>query len=218
MELDFQRFKNATGFTGDGIDEVPSRAQLEAWLANPLSSDDIIRNPNDIYQIQQINNTSTTNAESVKVTAYDINGTYRFAFDNIGDFRVNLQATYIDEFLYQDDPAQPVQDGAGKYNDNTSAAPSLPQWKANLTMNWNRGNHAVTAIGRYIDSMPYDGPLFTHMDFFGGTYRPADIREVGVKAWTQLVRPFLWTLFMFSRLLLTCLCTFGFLLLAAWYV
>lgn len=186
MELDFQRFKDATGFTGDGVDELPSREQLEAWVNNPLSSDDIVRDPNDIYTILQVNNTSTTNAESVKVTAYDINSTYSFSFNNIGDFRVNLQATYIDEFLYQNDPSEPVRDGAGKYNDNTSAAPELPQWKANLRMNWNRGSHSVAAIARYVDSMPYDGPLFTHLDFFGGTYRPADIREVGVKAWSQL--------------------------------
>lgn len=186
MELDFVRFKEATGFTGDGVNEKPTREQLEAWVNDPRSSPDIVRDPNDIYTILQVNNTSTTNAESVKVTAYDINGTYQFAFDNLGDFRINLQATYIDEFLYQNDPSEPVRDGAGKYNDVTSAAPALPHWKANLRTNWNRGPHSVASIVRYVDSMPYDGPLFTHMDFFGGTYRPANIREEGIKAWTQM--------------------------------
>ena len=186
MELDFSNFKRATGFAGDGVTQEPSMAQLEAWLANPLSNKDIVRDPNDIFTILQVNNTSTTNAESVKVTAVDINSTYRFGFNNIGDFSINLQATYIDEFLYQNNPSEPITDGAGLYNDNTSAAPSLPKWKANLRMNWRNGPHSVSSTVHYVDAMPYDGPLFTHLDFFANTFRPGNIREVGVKAWTDM--------------------------------
>lgn len=187
MELEFDNFQAATGFTGSGTEgEYPSREQLEAWVNSDQSNPDIVRDPNDIYTILQVNNTSSTNAESVKVTAYDIDGTYRFRFDNIGNFNINLRATYIEEFLYQDDPSQPLVDGAGKYNDNTSAAPPLPQWKANLRMGWNRGAHSITSTVHYVDSMPYDGPLFSHIDFFGGTYRPANIDEEGIKAWTDM--------------------------------
>jgi outer membrane receptor protein involved in Fe transport len=188
MELDFQAFKDATGFTGDGtVGNRPTEQQLRDWIANPLSSKDIIRDPNDIFTILQVNNTSTINAETVDVTAYDIQGNYSFSLDNIGDFRIGLQATYVDEFLYQSDPTQPVVDGAGKYNDSTSAAPELPQIKANLRLGWTNGNHSVSSTVHYIDDIPeYDGPLFTHMDFFGGTYRPGNIAEVGVKAWTDM--------------------------------
>jgi len=188
MSFDFFNFQQATGFSGNGLsaDARPSQAQLEAWVANPLSNKDIIRDPGDIFTILQINGLGSGNAETVEVTAYDIQGTYNFSMDNIGDFRVGLQATYIDEFLFQSKPTDPVSDGAGLYNDTTSAAPSLPQLKANLTLGWSRGNHSITTITRYVDDMNYDGPLFTHIDFFGGTYRPAGIRDTGVKAWTQL--------------------------------
>lgn len=188
MEFDFLNFKNATGFSGSGLaGDQPTRAQLEAWIADPRSDKDIIRDPGDIYTILQVNGLGSGNAESVKVTAYDIQGTYRFSLDNIGDFRVGLQATFIDEFLYQDDPTQPVVDGAGKYNDVTSAAPELPEWKVNLTTGWTMGNHSIVAITRYIDEMPYDGPLYTHMRFFGGTYNPYErIQTEGVAAWTQM--------------------------------
>ena len=85
------------------------------------------------------------------------------------------------------DSTDPVRDGAGNYNDRTGAAPELPQLKANLQIGWSRGNHTLTTITRYVDSLDnYDGPLFTHLDYFGGFYRPAGIQETNIKAWTQL--------------------------------
>jgi iron complex outermembrane receptor protein len=188
MDLDFFNFKQATGFSGTGLaGDQPSREQLVAWIADPRSDKDFIRDPNDIFTILQVNGLGSTNAENVKVTAYDMQGTYRFSIDNIGDFRIGLQATNIDEFLIQEDPTQPVLDVAGGYNANTSAAPELPEWKANLTTGWTMGNHSVVAITRYIDDMPYDGPTFSFMRFFGGTTNPYQrITEEGVRAWTQM--------------------------------
>lgn len=186
MQLDFANFQQATGFTGNGVTAAnqPTEQQLRDWVANPLSSRDIIRDPGDIFSILQVNNTSTINAETVEVTAYDIAANYRMETDNWGSFRVNLQATFIDEFLYQGDPTAPIVDGAGLYNDTTSAAPELPEWKANLTIGWTMGNHSVNTITRYIDEMPYDGPQFTHLDFFGGFTRPQGLDTV--KAWSQV--------------------------------
>jgi iron complex outermembrane receptor protein len=188
MELDFQNFQQATGFGGTGLTgNQPTEAQLRAWLTNPASDKDIIRADSDIYNILQVNNTSTTNAESVEITAYDMQANYRFSVGDYGDFRLNLQATYIDEFLYQGDPTQPIRDGAGNYNDLTAAAPSLPKLRANMTVNWTRNNHSINAITRYDSKIDnYDGPLFTFMDFFGGTNRPGNITETGVKAWSQM--------------------------------
>lgn len=185
MELDFANFKTATGFAGSGRGgSQPTAAQLQAWVASPLSNKDIVRDPTDIFTILQVNNTSTTNAESVKVEAFDIDANYRFSLNDWGNFRIGLQATFIDHFYYQDDATQPVKDGAGLYNDPTSAAPELPKWKANLRMNWSLGNHSISSTVHYVDDMPYDGPLFTHIDFFGGTNRPAGITTVN--AWTDM--------------------------------
>ncbi|MCB1671659.1 MAG: hypothetical protein KDI29_11080, partial [Pseudomonadales bacterium] len=186
MEIDYFNFQQATGFSGDGRTAAtqPSLAQLQAWVADPRSDKDIIRDPDDILSILQVNGLGSANAESVEVTAYDMQGTYRFSLDNIGDFRIGLQATFIDEFLYQDDPAQPIVDGAGNYNDVTGAAPELPEWKVNLTTGWTRGNHSIVAITRYVDEvLNYDGPTYTFMRSFGGT----TLRTVdSIRAWTQL--------------------------------
>ncbi len=187
MEADFRNFRLATGFSGSGLDagSQPSQAQLESWIANPASNKDIIRDPQDIFTILQVNNTSTTNAESVEVEAYDIAANYRFSLNNWGDFRVNLQATFIDHFYYATNPGDPIVDGAGNYNDRTSAATTLPEWKVNLRLGWVRGNHSVSSTVHYIDQVNnYDGPQFPHIDFFAGTNRPPNFTEV--RAWTDM--------------------------------
>ncbi len=187
MAFDFLAFQQATGFAGNGIDQdqKPSLDQLAAWVANPLSNKDIIRDPGDLTTILQVNGLGAGNAETVEVTAYDLQANYNFSIDNIGDFRLAMQATYIDEFLYQSKPTDPVRDGAGNYNDQTGAAPNLPKEKVNLTLGWSRGNHNVNAITRYVGEVDnYDGPLFTHLDAFGGTFRPGGITQIN--AWTQL--------------------------------
>jgi len=186
MQLDFANFKAATGFAGSGVGAAnqPSEQQLRDWIANPASSRDIIRDPNDIFSILQVNNTSTINAESVEVEAIDISANYRYSTNDWGTFRVGLQATFIDHFYYQGDSSAPIVDGAGLYNDTTSAAPELPEWKANLNIGWSMGNHSVNTFTRYIDEMPYDGPQFTHLDFFGGYTRPQGMDTV--RAWTQM--------------------------------
>lgn len=186
METDFANFKRATGFTGSGLaGSRPTEQQLRDWVASPLSDKDIIRSPNDIYTILITNNVSTTNAQRVDVTAYDIAANYNFYLGDIGDFRIGLQATYIEEFLYQQNAQSPIRDGAGGYNDNTSAAPSLPRWKGNLLAGWTLGNHSVNTITRYVHSMgPYNGPQFAFMDGFGSTNRPRNLTSV--KPWSQL--------------------------------
>lgn len=186
MELDFFNFQQWSGFTGSGqAGSQPSEEQLRAWLASGLADPRIQRRPDDIYDLLVVN-TGSSNAQSVDVTAYDIQGSYSFSIGNIGDFRLSLQATYLEEFLYQDDPLKPIVDGAGKYNDGTGAAPNLPKIKGDLKLNWNRGDHSLVAIVNYMDGMPYDGPLFSFMDAFANTYRPGNIGTEGVRAWTDM--------------------------------
>ena len=185
MELDFFNFQQATGFTGDGLTPAaqPSAQQLRNWLASGQSDPRITRAPDDIFDIIQIRSGSS-NAEKVEVEAVDIQANYRFTIGNLGDFRVNLQATFIDEFIFQEDPLSPVIDGAGKYNDSTAAAPNLPEWKANLRLGWTRGNHSVTSTTHFIDSLPYDGPQFTFLDGLAFTNRPPNLTTV--KSWTDM--------------------------------
>jgi len=186
-EIDFQNYKEWSGFSGNGIGAAnqPAAGQLEAWLASGLADPRIIRAPSNIFEILQVS-TGDSNASIVDVTSYDFQANYRIGFDRIGDFRFNLQATYVDSFLYQEDSTKPIVEAAGKYNDTTGVAPEMPQLKANLQINWSKGSHSVNAIVRYVDDMPYDGPLFTFLDFFAEYNRPGNITETGVLAWTDM--------------------------------
>ncbi len=187
VNADFQDFKAATGFAGDGtVGNRPSAAQLTSWVNSGASDPSIIRDPNNIQSILRVDNTGSVNAERVKVTAYDIVANYHFGFNDWGDFRIGLQATYLDEFLFQANADEDIVDGVGMQNDATGAAPALPEWKANLTLGWSRGSHSVVSIVHYVDDMIYDGPTFSHIDFFSGTYRPANIVDTGIKAWTDM--------------------------------
>ena len=150
-----------------------------------MSDPRIVRSPTDIYEILQVS-TGDSNASIVDVTSYDLQANYRLSFNRLGDFRFNLQATYVDSFLYQEDPTKPIVEAAGKYNDTTGVAPEMPQLKANLQINWSKGDHSVNAIVRYVDDMPYDGPLFTILDAFSGFNRPGNISQTGVLAWTDM--------------------------------
>ena len=183
LDEEFEVFKEATGFSGDG---KPTLDQLQAWVNDPRSNKEIIRSRDDVATILQICCRGSINAEFVKVTAWDFEGNYTFGFDNIGDFRIGLQATYIQEYLTQSDPESPIRDVAGGYNYRTAAAPELPHWKANLRMGWVNGNHAVVSTVHYVDDLPYDGPAYSHMDSFGGFYRPGNIFDTGIYAWTDM--------------------------------
>ena len=192
IELDFFNFQQATGFTGDGLTEAtqPSLAQLAAWNSSGLADPRITRSPDDLQDIIRMQSGSS-NAQTVKVTAIDVQASYNFTLDglgleNWGDFRLGLQATYIDEFLYQEDPLSPIIDGAGLYNDRTGAAPNLPRIKANLRLGWIRGNHSIVSTVHYIDDMPYDGPTFSLIKDFANTFYPQNIIGGDVRAWTDM--------------------------------
>ena len=187
MALDFFNFQQATGFAGDGSEgNQPAHQQLVDWVNNPASNKDLIRDPEDLGTILQINGLGTTNAERVEVTAYDIQGNYSFGLGNVGDVRIGLQATYIDEFMVQEDSTQPEFNAVGQQNQPTGTAPALPRWKANLRAGWTLDNHSVVATVHYLHDIDYDGGLFTFLDRFGGTFRPAGIRDTGIYAWTDM--------------------------------
>ena len=120
------------------------------------------------------------------MTAYDIQGNYRFSLNDWGDFRINLQATYMDEFLYNDDLDSPVLDAVGKTNLQTGTAPAVPELKANLRLGWVYDNHAVTGTVRYVDEVEWDGTNFVPIiNFFANTNPNPTIVGGKVRAWTD---------------------------------
>ncbi|ALO47433.1 TonB-dependent receptor domain-containing protein [Pseudohongiella spirulinae] len=188
MNAEFEAFKAWSGFTGSGVGSAnqPSLAQLQAWLASGLSNPDIVRDQNDLHTILQVTTPGSVNAQSVKVTAYDIQGNYTMSLGDWGDFRVNLQATYLDEFLYQENPGGPVSDAVGRTNRLTGTAPAVPELKANLRLGWSLNNHAVSGTVRYVSAMDWDGTNYTPLIArFANTNPNPSIVGGQIRAWTD---------------------------------
>ncbi len=188
MNNDFAAFKEWSGFTGNGVGAAgrPSEDQLRAWLASGLSNPDIIRDPNDLGTILQVSAPGSVNAQSVKVTAYDVQGNYRISLGDWGNLRLNLQATIMDEFLFQDTEDGPVVDGTGSTNLLTATAPAVPDIKANLRLGWTLGNHAVTGTVHYVDEVDWDGTNYTGIvALFANTNPNPTIVGGQIKAWTD---------------------------------
>lgn len=158
---DFFNFKQATGFAGPGL---PTLAQVAAWNADPRSSNAIQRDPNNMAQIDRII-TSTSNATSMTVAAYDMKLSYRFTVGDFGMFNVGLDATYVDSYEYQLTADRPVIEGKGQQNDNTGAVPPMPEWKANLNLGWMMGQHSANVTVRYIDDLVFDANPFSFQRF-----------------------------------------------------
>jgi outer membrane receptor protein involved in Fe transport len=188
MNADFEAFKAWSGFTGSGVGSAnqPSLTQLQAWLASGLSNPEIIRDPNDLGTILQVTSPGSVNAESVKVTAWDIQGNYTLSLGNWGNFRANLQATYMDSFAFRDSDGSPLEEGVGKTNRLTGTAPAIPELKANLRLGWTMNNHAVTGTVRHVGQMEYDGTNYVPViNRFANTYADPTIYTDGIKAWTD---------------------------------
>jgi outer membrane receptor protein involved in Fe transport len=188
MNNDFAAFKAWSGFTGTGVgaSQRPPLSQLAAWLASGLSNPDIIRDPGDIGTILQVTSPGSVNAQYVEVTAWDVQANYTLSLGNWGDFRANLQATVMDEFLFQDNAAASVSDGAGLTNLLTGSAPAVPEVKANLRLGWVMNNHAVTGTVHHLSAMDWDGTNYIPViNRFAGVSPDPTIVGGEIRAWTD---------------------------------
>ena len=158
LNIDFFNFEQVFGDQGGA---TPSLADLTAWH-NSGADPRVIRDPNDLGQIVRVFNGSS-NASQMMVKAYDINYNYRFTLpemlggDDIGNFTLNLAATYLDEYSYQLSPLVEEKQAVGNRNWSTGAVPPMPRIKGSLRLGWQMGNHSVSINSRYLHDINYDG-------------------------------------------------------------
>ena len=96
------------------------------------------------------------NYASQYVEGFDVRANYSFSLENLGRFSVGLSGNYYTRWEYQQSPTAPVVDARGVSNSTTAFAPPIAKYKANLNLNWFRGNHSAGLVTRYIDRMEYD--------------------------------------------------------------
>lgn len=182
LDVDFFNFKAATGFVPTASQPKPTAEAVLAWQRNPLSDPRVIRSASDPGLFERINR-GTTNASTVKASSYDGEIDYTLELDRVGTVGINLAASYINEFLFQTLPTDPVRNAVGEQNDFTGTAPALPRLKSNLTLSWSSGQHRASLIGRYVSAVNFDAA----QNDVVGTWAHSNWRRVDViRAWKQL--------------------------------
>lgn len=182
VRSDFANFQQATGFVPTVANPLPSLAQLAAWVANPLSDPRIERDPQNIEVTTRILQ-SDSNASNMLVKAWDLQALYAFEIGNLGNFRASVNATYVDTYEFQLSQLDPVREAAGNQNNSFGAVAAIPEWRANASLAWSRGNHGANATVRYIDEVNFDANEFSFQRFFPGSlWRHTDV----IRSWTQL--------------------------------
>ncbi len=180
-DQDFLNFQAATGFVPSDAMPFPSEAAVDSWAVDPRSDKRIQREPGNPSQINRIN-ISDSNAASVTVTSYDLTVDYDLPIlRSLGDFNVNMQANYIDNYDFQQFAGDPIVSAEGKQNDRTGSAPALPQLRAILGLSWRNGPHRALVTTRYTDDVIFDAAQRrTTLPFH--TWRHTDV----IKEWTQM--------------------------------
>lgn len=122
-----------------------SRYVIDQFVAgNPQYANDVIRSNNGTGYIQTIFSPAN-NIAARNLSGFDLNANY-FIETEYGNFRFNLDTTYMSEFEVQDTSDSPFRDIVGDYD---SAFGSIPEHKANMQIDWDYGNYRVTWDAAY---------------------------------------------------------------------
>lgn len=182
IRTDYAKFQLATGFTPTDAQPYPPLDLLRSWYNSPESDPRIIRDPRNIETVQMIRQ-SDSNASNMLVRAVDTQLDYDLPWREWGDFRVGLNATYIDTYEFQLSEIDPVRQAAGNQNNDFGAVPAMPRWRANARLGWTMDNHMVSTTVRYIHDVRFDANEFAFQRFFPiNNWRHTE----EIRAWTQM--------------------------------
>ena len=143
---DFDPSRPACGFQGAG-DPIIS--------LGPGIPDQVIRDENLNYLRSE---PFFTNANELETSGMDFTVSYEIATDDLGLFTPGITASWTREYVIENADGTST-DGVGKRNLNTTIGRSLPEWKANASLAWQRDRHGAFLLVRYIDSYEDDQPL-----------------------------------------------------------
>lgn len=101
---------------------------------------------------------SFTNAQKLETSGLDFRIGYQWATDTLGLFDMAVQASWTNEYEITDINGE-TTDGVGKRNANTVIGRSLPEWKANWSLAWQKDRHSAYTLVRYIDAYQDDQPV-----------------------------------------------------------
>ncbi|MEO1708542.1 MAG: TonB-dependent receptor, partial [Pseudomonadota bacterium] len=105
--------------------------------------------------------TNIVNGPDIQTSGVDLRASNLWEDVGPGDFELALDTTYIFEYEVDDFQIEDViilgDDKAGQFN-RSNFARSLPQWKANVSANYEVGNHNFRGVLRHITSYDDERP------------------------------------------------------------
>lgn len=123
-----------------------------AWaLANPneLITRDATGKVTDVYR-------APINLSSQFVEGIDFRLRYAFQVGDLGNFSASLSGNYYTRWEYLPDEFSGLTSGLAKQNAETSLAPPLSRYKANLGLSWFRDNHSAALSVRHAGKLLFD--------------------------------------------------------------
>ncbi|WP_057832053.1 TonB-dependent receptor [Colwellia sp. TT2012] len=113
-------------------------------IGNPTYSGDVLRTNNGTGYIQTVFSPQN-NIAARNIAGFDFNVNYMLETE-FGEWRINFDTTMMSKFEVQDTSASDFRDIVGTYD---SAFGSLPEYKANLQIDWSMGNYRATWDANY---------------------------------------------------------------------
>jgi len=100
---------------------------------------------------------SFNNSQELESDGIDFTVGYTYFSDRFGSFSPEVTGTWTNSWDLTNPQGLEI-DGVGRRNFGNSIGRTLPEWKVNLSLAWNRGRHSAFLLGRYIDSFEDDQP------------------------------------------------------------
>ena len=126
-------------------------ADAIAWISSGQADGAIVRGEAPSYTIVNIT-ASYINADAMEHTAYDVYANYSINTENLGSFRIDLNATQIDEYSFDFGEGN-TGDAVGLQNLGIDVIPPLPETRAIGSVNWNMGDNAVLLRARWAEEV-----------------------------------------------------------------
>lgn len=127
---------------------------------NPSYAGDVLRTNNGTGYIQTVF-APANNIAARNLSGFDFNANYAFE-TSFGDWRINFDTTIMDTFEVQDTSDTAFRDIVSDY-DTTFG--SIPEYKANIQIDWTMGNYRATWDANYNSSLAVrnsDGTIRTY--------------------------------------------------------
>ncbi|MEE4383113.1 MAG: TonB-dependent receptor, partial [Pseudomonadales bacterium] len=174
---DFDNTRPACGFQG---------------LGNPIISlgpglpDQVIR-ADDLSYLRS--EPFFTNANELETSGMDFTVSYEIATDNLGLFTPGITASWTREYVIENADGTST-DGVGKRNLNTTIGRSMPEWRANASLAWQKDRQGAFLLVRYIDAYEDDQPATAGGQCVGSCLRAAsaglDLLNRQIDSWVSV--------------------------------